>query len=140
MIDLSLIQCKGEKNNLKSIHKQVIMLHNTYQPISNFVDIFYSLTSTNKIHSKHLLRKCCIQLEGTFYLEHKLKQRSPAGHSTLQEVHHLLCVLLGAVVEINTLYQRKQTLSNTLNQKINHMCIKGHPCCRAYTHANTHTH
>lgn len=33
----------------------------------------------------------------------RLKRCSPAGHGALEEVHHLLSVLLQAIIEINSL-------------------------------------
>lgn len=87
----------------------------------------------------NIISWCSITLKASFFLP-ILKKCSPAGHSALQEVHHLLCMLLGAVVEIDTLYKRRPTQSNTLRRQINHRCFTGHGCCTVCMHANTHTH
>lgn len=44
-----------------------------------------------------------------------MKRCSPAGNCALQEVNHLLRVLLGPVVKIDALYEKKHEHTNRLN-------------------------
>lgn len=50
----------------------------------------------NVVPARHFLRMIGIYVR-------RLKRCSPAGHSALEEVHHLLSVLLQAIIEINPL-------------------------------------
>lgn len=57
------------------------------------------------------------QPSGGWWLhEHKLKGCSPAGHGALEEVDHLLGVLLWAVIEINPIWEREEKYHQTLHQ------------------------
>lgn len=63
------------------------------------------------------------------------RQSSPAGHGALQEVHHLLSVLLRAIVEINSLWERRAIQLNHPPINLPQTCFAGHRRCT--THMQT---